>query len=80
MDFAWSGDKSFDAFVSEAENFHPDLIVFQLQTPPLMKRLLIDFAINKLIERLSASILVVKNPSWPLERILLVLRDGIDTR
>jgi hypothetical protein len=78
VDFAWGGDKSFDAFVSEVDLFHPDLIVFELQPPSLMKRLLIDFAVNKLIERLSASILLVKNPSWPLERILLVLRDGID--
>ena len=77
VDFKWDGVKSFDTFVSEVENFHPDLIVFHIHTPPVMKRLLIDFAVNKLIERLTASILVVKDPCWPLERVLLVLRDGI---
>jgi nucleotide-binding universal stress UspA family protein len=78
VDFTWGGAKSFDGFIHEIEQIHPDLIVFQIQSPPLMKRLLIDFAVNKLIERIPTSILIVKQPSWPLERILLVLRDGID--
>lgn len=78
VEFTWGRTKSFDAFVREIEHIRPDLIVFQTQSPPLMKQLLIDFAVNKLIERIPASILVVKQPSWPLERILLVLRDGID--
>jgi len=72
----WSGIKSLDAFVNEAEDFNPDLIIFQIPPPPLMKRLLIDFAVNKLIDQLSASILVVKNPRWPIQRILLAIRDG----
>jgi nucleotide-binding universal stress UspA family protein len=78
VDFTWGGVKSFDAFVCEIEQIQPDLIVFQVQSPPMMKRLLIDFAINKLIERVSSSILTVGQPSWPLERILLVLRNGTD--
>jgi nucleotide-binding universal stress UspA family protein len=76
--FTWGGAQSFDAFVSEIEQIHPDLIIFQVQSPPLMKRLLIDFAINKLIERVSCSMLVVRQPSWPLKQILWVLRDGTD--
>ena len=78
VEYTWDSKKSFDAFVSEIEHIQPDLIVFQIQSPPLMKQLLIDFAVNKLIEQIPASILIVKQPSWPLERILLVLRDGID--
>ena len=78
VEFNWSGAKSFDAFVGEIEQIYPNLIVFQIQSPPLMKRLLIDFAVNKLIERIPASILIVNLPSWPLERILWVLRDGVD--
>lgn len=74
--FAWSGANSFDAFVREVKHFHPDLIIFHISTPALMKRLLIDFAVNKLIDRLTTSILVVKNPRWPLQRILLTIRDG----
>lgn len=76
VSFSWSGIKSFDAFVSEAEHFHPDLIIFQIPTSPLVNRLLIDFAVNKLVDRLTASILVVKNSRWPLQRILLAIRDG----
>jgi nucleotide-binding universal stress UspA family protein len=76
MSIAYRGIKSLDAIVKEAEDFQPDLIILQIPPHPLMKSLLIDFAINKLIDQLSASILVVKNPRWPLQKILLAIRDG----
>jgi len=74
----WCGVKSFDEFVQQAERFNPDLIIFQIPNPPLMKRLLVDFAVNKLIDRLPSSILVVKNPIMPFTRLLLVIREGHD--
>ncbi len=72
----WLGVKSFDAIIGEAEEFHPDLIVFQIVNFPWVKRLLVDIAVNKLIDRLSSSILVVKNPRWPLKKILFAILDG----
>jgi hypothetical protein len=76
LGFYWSDQKSFDAFVREAESILPDLIIFHIPTPPMMNRLLVDFAVNKLIDSLNASILVVKNPRWPLQKILLAIRDS----
>ena len=76
VSLAWSGVKTLDALISEAAHFHPDMIILQIPIPPLMKRLTIDFAVNKLIDRHNTSILIVKNPRWPLQRILLAIRDG----
>jgi len=76
VSFTWSGVKSLDAFVREAENFRPDLIIFQIPAPLRMKRLLVDMTVNKLLDRLAASLLVVKNPRWPLRKMLLVIRDS----
>jgi len=72
----WLRVNSFDEVVSEAEAFQPDLIIFQVSSFPFMKRLLVDFAVNKLIDQLPASVLVVKNPRWPLQKILFAIRDG----
>ncbi len=76
--FNLSDIKSFKYFISEATYFHSDLIIFQIPHYPSTKRLLIDFAVNKLIDQLTASILVVKNPRLPIQRILLAIRDGND--
>lgn len=72
----WLQTKSFDEVVGEADAFKPDLFVFQVASFPIRKRLLVDFAVNKLIDQLPSSILVVKNPSWPLQKILFAIRDG----
>jgi len=78
VSITWRGAKTFDLVISEAAHFHPDLVIFYIPTPPLMKQLIIDFALNRLIDQLSASILVVKSTRWPLQRILLAIRDGND--
>jgi nucleotide-binding universal stress UspA family protein len=74
----WDGEKSINNLVTEAKHYHPDLIMFQLPEPGIIPQLLLDFTLNKLIERLPASILLFKKPCWPLKKLLLVLRDGHD--
>lgn len=74
VSFELSGFKSFDLFIHEAEKFQPDLIILEIPHPIQKKILLIDCVINKLLKRLSTSILVVKNPHWPLEKILVAVR------
>lgn len=76
--FPWRSVKSFETFINEVEHFQPDLIVFHIPTRPQMNRLLIDFAVNKLVDQLTASILIVRNPRWPLQRLLLAIRNGKD--
>lgn len=72
----WHGERSINKLLQESEQFQPDLIVFQIPEPPLIPRLLVDFTLNRLIENLPASILVFKEPRWPLKKLLLVIRDG----
>jgi hypothetical protein len=72
----WLQAPSFDEVVGEAKAFQPDLFIFQVASFPIRKRLLVDFAVNELIDRLPSSILVVKKPRWPLQKILFAIRDG----
>jgi hypothetical protein len=72
----WRGSRSLDAFLEEATRCQPDLVIFHIPTPSLLKRLSIDFTVNKLIEGLPSSILIVKNPRWPLKKMLLTIRDS----
>jgi hypothetical protein len=75
-DIPWRGARSLDAFLEEATRCQPDLVIFNIPSPPLLKRLSVDFTVNKLIERLPSSILIVKNPRWPLKKVLLTIRDS----
>ncbi len=78
VNIPWHGEKSINDLEEEALQYQPDLIVFQIPEPPTIPRLLLDFTLNKMIERLPASILVFKEPRWPLKKLLLVIRDGND--
>lgn len=72
----WRGEKSLNQLIEEAARFKPDLIIFQFPEPPIMPRLLLDITLNRLIEKVASSVLVFKQPRWPLKNLLLVIRDG----
>jgi len=60
--------------LTEAGRGH-DLVVFGELDKSLVERLLQGAADNGARERLSASVLVARQPRWPLRRVLLVIRD-----
>jgi len=72
----WRGDQSVRRVIIEAGQQRPDLIFFPIPDAPKIPQLLVDFAINKLIEETTASILVFREPCWPFHKLLLVIRDG----
>jgi len=76
VSFAWSGVKNFEALARAAYGITPDLIIFQIKESPLIKRMLVNFATQKLIDRLPASVIIPQNPRWSLEKILVVLPNG----
>jgi len=76
VDIPWRGTKSFSDLRNAAEQAQPDLIVFQVPNPSLLKRLLTDFATQKWIDRLPVSVLIPFSPRWPVKNILLTLPNG----
>lgn len=73
----WSNVSKLNALYDEALQVQPDLILIHVPNPSLSRGLSLDFAINKLI-RLNVSILIARNPRWPLQRILLGVLDSHD--
>ncbi|MBN1218626.1 MAG: universal stress protein [Anaerolineae bacterium] len=67
----------FSELVDEA-NCNQDLVIFGEPDQSLVKRILSGPAGIKAAERLSTSVLVARQPRWPLKKILLVTR-GYET-
>jgi hypothetical protein len=52
-----------------------DLLIFRSPDPPLIKRLLLEPAEQSYVNKFPTSLLVVREPHWPIRKILLVLHD-----
>lgn len=71
------GDKRPVEYVlSEARRQQPDLLIFPCPLKILPAWLMPNWTKNQLIKQIPASLLVLRNPRWPLRHILLVLRDS----
>jgi nucleotide-binding universal stress UspA family protein len=68
--------QAVDILVDKADLLKADVIVFQAHDPSLLRRLLHKTGENKLVDRASASLLIARNPRWPLQKILLLLRSA----
>jgi len=75
-DIPWQGAQSLQTLVTYTELHQPDLVILQLPEAARIQKLFNKLKLRNFFEALPASILVVKSPRWPLEKILLVLRDG----
>jgi len=60
-------------FEATKPNERVDLIIFRSPEPPLIKRLLLESAEQSYVSKLPTSLLVVREPRWPIQKILLVL-------
>lgn len=61
---------------AEVQRQQPDLVIFHSPVTPFPVWLMPRPAENQLIKQIPVSLLVVRNPRWPLRKILLVLRDS----
>jgi len=61
---------------AEVERQQPDLVVFHNPVTLLPIWWMPNWIENQLIKQIPVSLLVTRNPSWPLRKILLVLRDS----
>jgi nucleotide-binding universal stress UspA family protein len=62
-----------DAIAQQAEQHGYDLVIWGEPEQSLSQRLLSGPAYQRVAERISTSLLVVRNPCWPLRRLLLVV-------
>jgi nucleotide-binding universal stress UspA family protein len=69
------GLNAYKLLADEAEREKADLIIFKGPGQSLLKRLILEPQENKLVDLVSASLLVARGPRWPLKRILLVIRN-----
>lgn len=52
-----------------------DLVIFREPNQSLIKQLLLGSATKRVVDRYGTSMLVVRQPSWPLYKILLLIRN-----
>ena len=69
------GQEAYKMLADEAERGKADLIIFRGPGQSLLKRLILEPQENKLVDLVSASLLVARGPRWPLKKILLVIRN-----
>lgn len=75
-DIPWQGVQSLQTLAAHTEQFRPDMVILQLPEASFIQKLLNNLKVKNFIDALPACMLVVRSPRWPLEKILLVLRDG----
>jgi hypothetical protein len=68
------GTDSFIALSSEIEQINADIVITGELDQSLLEKLIEKPVKNKSAKRLPTSLLVVRQPSWPIKNILLVLR------
>ena len=69
------GNQAYRALNSEIERIEADMLIFGAMEKTFTKRLIEAPTEKKLVDILQASLMVVRKPRWPLENILLVLRN-----
>jgi nucleotide-binding universal stress UspA family protein len=68
------GERGILALTSNAGQRQANLIIFHPVDPPLLKRLVLQSDQNTLIEHAPTSLLITRQPRWPIRRVLLVIR------
>ncbi|HBY08807.1 MAG TPA: hypothetical protein DEH22_13895 [Chloroflexi bacterium] len=56
----------------------PDLLIFRCPDAPLIKQFLLEPAEQPYVQKLPTSLLVTRQPRWPICRILLVLHNPVN--
>lgn len=76
LDLPWDGRATVDGILAEATKFQADLVITQNLEPEGLRGWLHSKRLQKLVERLPASLLIARNSHWPLKNLLLVVQDG----
>jgi nucleotide-binding universal stress UspA family protein len=76
IDHAEVNKNPLEFLLSKIQHQHPDLLIFHSPLPILPLWLMPHWLENQLIKQTPVSLLVTRNPHWPLQNILLVLRDS----
>lgn len=60
---------------TEAERLNSHLVIFGIPERSTLKRLVPKLNERSLLDRMTTSMLVVRNPRWPIKKMLLVIRN-----
>jgi hypothetical protein len=66
----------FERILKTSPHSPADLLIFRSPNPPLIKRLLLEPAEQSYIYKIPTSMLVLREPRWPIRKILLVFHDN----
>ena len=70
-----TGNEAYRALTSEIEHIKADIVVLGEFEQSILERLIEGPPQNKLADQLPTSLLVVRQPRWPIKNILLILRN-----
>ena len=68
--------QSFTKLIFEFEQSRPDLVIVQSNALQILEVSVTKVAASKIISQIPTSVLIAKNPRWPLATILLALPNG----
>lgn len=69
-------NQAYKALISETGHIHADVVILGELEVSVLERLIDGFPEYRLTDQLPSSLLVVRQPHWPLKHILLILRNG----
>lgn len=78
LDLPWDGRDTVEAVLAAVEKCQADLVITPNLEMDRSQGLFYPGRIQKLVEKLSASLLIVRSSCWPLKNLLLVVQDGSD--
>ena len=67
--------EAYLALITEAERLIADMVLISIPDRSMGKGLSSKLKVNKLIYRMPTSLLVARNPRWPIKKMLLVIRN-----
>lgn len=71
------GKNAYRELTQELEQYQAEMLILGTIDPPIIKELIELYSGTFPIERIPASLLMVKQPRWPLKSILLILKNEI---
>jgi nucleotide-binding universal stress UspA family protein len=69
-------NQAYEALIAEIGHIHPNVVVLSKLEGSVLERLIEGSPEHKLTNQLPGSLLMVRQPRWPLKHILLILRNG----
>lgn len=69
-------NQAYEALIAEIGHIHPNVVVLGKLEGSVLERLIEGSPDHKFTDQLPGSLLMVRQPRWPLKHILLLLRNG----